>query len=106
MTQQQALAETQKRWGRGGVVEFNKKGCTKVERDVASAALKAHREAKPRAPDLAWRKRERELMGVALSYRYRVGQIISMPGFGGCFEVRGEGDSWEEAFTQAERLKF
>jgi len=131
MTTAQALKLAREKWGRRAEVRDGGKRFrdgtkrpTATERAQMQAELPAHRAAKPPRPDVAtfgdertiaeyrealavwdracrgWKEREEYLRGNLLaSRRFAVGSIMEVLG---AFHVRGEGDTWEEAFAKAE----
>jgi hypothetical protein len=110
MTRKQAMTEAKKRWGKRAAIRFEPRKATKGVREQASADLKTHRLARPPKEEWKtedsrrWRARDSQLMGLAMSYRYEVGRIG--PDWLPCFEIFGQGDSWEEAFAYADRRKL
>jgi hypothetical protein len=123
MTNKQALAEAVRRWGETAAVEDRGKkySSTPEQRAAASAELKklrankierigifsasidgmtlaeARATIKKNAEDItAQHKREQELQSMAWRKRYIVGTL----GFG--FHIRGDGDTWEDAFKAAD----
>lgn len=127
MTRDQASAEAVRRWGKTGSIRDrgSKFRSSPESRKAASDELKALREMKPESPDVrdtvkwpddltlrefrralveardayvGWKARHDELFSAALNKRFQVGSITS-----GLFFVRGSGDSWEDAFLNADK---
>jgi hypothetical protein len=113
MTQKQALAEATRRWGKGAGVRYEpKRQGTAASRLAAEAELRALMAVKPvepigvkrevaspewaafRAARNEWMKAKDEAWGRSVSYKYTVGCVV----MGLFFEIKGQGDSWEEAF--------
>ncbi len=114
MTTKQALREAVRRWGKTAGVRSAPKAATKVEREAARARVIELRANKPRLrPDwqtrqewdahnaavCQWRQEEREAQDTIFSYRCTVGAIEHHIAF--C--VKGQGDTFEEAFAEADR---
>lgn len=93
MTRAQALAQAQALWGESAFVEHYRTGSTREQREAAHARLLALRESGDYIP---YSERQ-QLTSTALSWRYQVGHMTSY-GFG---MIRGQGDSWEDAFNNA-----
>jgi hypothetical protein len=123
LTKARALTIARRKWGKRAIVDDRgrRHGPSSPEqREVASAALKLHREQKPvflpldewdgneligeyrralaahNAAYRVWKQREDELRSTATYYRYQVGSDN-----GWAFYVQGSGDTWEEALTKA-----
>jgi hypothetical protein len=101
MTQKQALAKAVKLWGKTACVrdEGKRSASSPEKRAEASKQLKALREA---YPDRKARTKEqseeiKRLEFYATHYRYAVGRVE----LGMFFAVKGQGDTWAEAFTKA-----
>lgn len=106
MSKAAALVEARRRWGRNAAIRADRRPSSKPERERASTYLAAHRATKPERWESeeqrkVWRKRLDDLQSVALYHRYSVGRID----LGMFFCVLGQGDSWEDAFANATRLK-
>jgi hypothetical protein len=106
MNRSQALKEAVRRWGKTAVVED--KGAalasTPERRAAAAAEGKRLRESMPK--DRRLTREEREAIDHCLveSYRrrYMVGTVSTLGPFSACL-VHGWGDTWEEAFAEAEK---
>lgn len=119
MTEKQAMREAKKRWGKKAYIESRLGASDTHARERAHAELKIardHREAigmevirRLRATPW-WLEMEEQqkkltdeiktLQSKAMSYRFQVGALGLM---GMAFCVRGQGDTWEEAFARASR---
>lgn len=108
-TTKQALAEAARRWGKRAIVEDQgpKFASTPEARAVAHAAHlqlrdKLTAEVGPREK---WTKEQRsqvsDLMWASMRLRYKVGAVM----MGMFFEVKGEGDSWDEAFLAVDHAE-
>lgn len=122
LTMKTALAKAVALWGKRAAVQDTRRPSSPEKRAAASAALDAHRAAEPKikpvqewAPEItigeylvafnehraawkAWNVERDRLRGEALAgKRYSVGTSGRM-----FFTVLGSGDTWEEAFTDAE----
>jgi hypothetical protein len=117
MTTRQATAEARRRFGPKGVARLDRRITWKeIDRVRAREELKTLRENKPVRPDSAdedatleyrtafraWRKKEEELMTIALSTRCDVGILTDEIGFA-MFGIRGSGDTFEDAFADVDR---
>ena len=104
MTKQQAMREARRRWGKNSVIEDIgwKRASTKAERNAATQEVRAIRML-PRDEQRQHRKRLDELLSIQFGEQYRVGELTPLPGLGAAFHIRGVGDSWEEAFAEADR---
>lgn len=78
MTNSQALKEAKKRWGKKVRVE---------------KILRKKKGSRTRTKDNS------------LGAEYRVGTIKTIPSLGAVFDVKGIGQTWEEAFRDADRVK-
>lgn len=125
MTRNQALAEAVKRWGKKAAIQDGgkRRASTPEARARASSELKELRANKPVAPSIfdletwpasrsvaefraarlqyvadlrKWTANESRLFGEALAMRFDVGVV------GWAFEIRGSGDTWEDAFANAD----
>lgn len=98
-----ALKEAIRRWGKNAAVRFDPHGIDKDERakaHEAHAALRARKPTVRTGPEWqAWRKEEQELFGKTIWYRCTVGAVV----MGLFFEVKGQGDTWAEAFGEFDR---
>lgn len=117
MTERAALTEARERWGKGGGVIKRKSPSSEAERRAGHEELMRLRANVPQRPTVrgvpgertgpeweAWRtanrvheKARNEAFGRALHYQYHVGAIF----MGFAFEIKGSGDTWEEAFDAA-----
>jgi hypothetical protein len=97
MTDKKALAEARKRWGKAANVQDRPKAPTAEQRAAAHEVMVRYK------ADRASVTREELLrsQGTALCYRYSVGEVTAYPI--PLFHVRGQGDTWEEAFAEADR---
>lgn len=104
MTKSAALAEAVKRWGKQAAVQDNgKKAATTPESRAAA------REARAELRGFITKENKKEfkpmmdsLFSAAMSQRYTVGEIGGVGGFR-FFRICGQGDTWEEAFTVADK---
>lgn len=103
-TKQQALKEAKRRWGKNAIVEDIgwKLASTKAQREAALQEMLEIR-ALPQEEQRQHRKRLDELFSIRHAEQYRVGEITPLPGIGAAFHIRGVGDSWDEAFAEADR---
>lgn len=103
MTRNEALQRAVRLWGKQAAVRDN--GHPTSEADRAAARIEYERlRAMPAADrDAAQRKEINRLRGLSCYYRYTVGTVWSIGGFG-AFSVMGEGDTWDAAFAKAEKL--
>jgi hypothetical protein len=108
MTKSAALKEAVSRWGRGAGVRFNPDAAVGDQRVELLAEMKAHNAVRPerryengkQTPEWrAWRKTADGLLGRMHAHRCEVGAVF----MGIAFEIKGGGDTWEEAFTAAAR---
>jgi hypothetical protein len=119
MTDKSALKEAVRRWGKGGGVSKRKSPSSQAERDAGHAEVQRLRANPPQRPTTgdapgdragpeweAWRAANRahqkainEAMSKAFHYQYSVGAIF----MGFAFEIKGSGDTWEQAFEAARR---
>ncbi|HEX7330355.1 MAG TPA: hypothetical protein VF290_02580 [Pyrinomonadaceae bacterium] len=116
MTNQQAMKQAAKRWGKQAMIENNGHFSSPERRTAAGEEAKTarsrikeiDREIADRLKALDWYQaltsERRELQKVAssssslaLRYRFQVGRNTGL-----FFEVLGSGDTWEEAFKQAD----
>lgn len=116
MTNQQAMKQATKRWGKQALVQNNghfsspeKRATASEQATAARARIKAiDQEIADRLKALDWyqalTQERRELQkeasnntSLALRYRFQVGRNTGL-----FFEVLGSGDTWEEAFAQAD----
>jgi|CXWL01.1.fsa_nt_gi hypothetical protein len=109
MNAKQALAQARKRWGKAAGVQDNgpKRASTPEKR---AEATKQHKEfvenlKATKGDRKNWSKEEREqastLMFNGWRHRYSVGRVM----LGMFFEVKAEGDTWEEAFLTADHVE-
>lgn len=107
MNRSQAMKEAARLFGKGGAVRDNGKAgaSTPERRATAKAALKALRASIPkdRKPTPEERAELDRLFADAVRIRYTVGEIQGACGFA-WFAVRGQGDTWDEAFAKVEPL--
>jgi type VI protein secretion system component VasF len=100
----QALKKAAARWGKNAAVRDEGRPTAESTRQAASAQLPELRERLQAATTPAERKERRaeldEVLGLALRYRYSVGYVGGIAGFG-FFSVQGQGDTWEEACQRA-----
>jgi hypothetical protein len=125
MNRTEAFAEMRKRWGTKARYEIHKDAPTADDRPALTAKVielrlaaeeiakqKSKRQAELLAADpeyqrlaaeyLAASKARGEAARLSGKYRYTVGSIDSMGGLS-CFFVAGRGDSWREAFAEADK---
>ena len=104
MTRSQALKEAVHRWGKLGCVEDRgaKRASNEEQRNAARAERKALLDSLTPEEKKARREELDRLFSAAFRYRYTVGEIGGFPGFR-CFHIRGQGDSWEDAFSKADK---
>lgn len=103
-TERAALAAARARWGKKAHIELNPRA------DVGAARAEVRRDydglrsipPKERTPEQE--KSIRQLQGRLLVRRCNVGHIGGFPGFP-LFMNEGQGDSWDEAFSQADQRK-
>jgi len=89
----QALTQARKRWGKKAVVE---KTGTEHSPESRAAAFQQRNEI----PDIKENRKARDaLLFKSCGYQYKVGVIV----MGLFFEVKGHGDTWVEAFADADK---
>lgn len=99
-TTKQALVEAKRRWGKTAAVEdLGKRAATKEKREQAKAKL-AELNKLPKEERKATEKERNELCCIIYRERYKVGYISTL--MFSAFHVCGSGDTWEEAFAQAD----
>lgn len=119
MTRQQAEREAKKRWGAKGIIRASdslsspeKRNAAKALRDTCKARIEAiDAEIKQRLSQIDWyqallaeKKSLRDEWGQIRGtghlsyYKFSVGKDL-----GYAFHVCGNGDTWEEAFAEADR---
>lgn len=103
MNRSQALKEAARLWGKKAAVQDDgpKRPSSPELRAACSAELKELNAARTKDETKEARQRRMQLLGESGHYRYQVGTIVSMCGLAGFF-VRGQGDTWEEAFAKAQ----
>jgi hypothetical protein len=107
MTKARALKEAQQRWGKRAIIRFSPKALLaseKIPLRERRKAIKAELETLPRIPETQPRRsallrEERDLIGQVLGDRCNVGQEMDILA---AFHVMGAGDTWEQAFAQAD----
>jgi hypothetical protein len=127
MNRQEALLEARKRWGKEAAVQEDKRESSPALREAAkveavktgaakakaaaelAAASKKYGTDHPKhkaalAKKIAASKEHDRVQWGTYHYRYDVGTVWNMGGFG-AFSVRGQGDTWEEAFAKADADK-
>jgi hypothetical protein len=121
MTRTQALNKAVKRWGTKAMVRAGTQVTSQEKRDrarVACAELKAKRQAleqerADKLKELPWlqemnkaiqklRDAENQMSGQAWHYKFAVGYVDDILG---AFHVQGQGDTWEQAFEKAEKIR-
>jgi len=108
MNAKQALAQARKRWGKSAAVQDEPRLAStpekRAEMERQHKELVDHLKA-TKGDRQNWTKEEREqasnLMWGRWRYRYKVGRIM----LGMFFEVKAEGDTWEEAFLTADHAE-
>ncbi len=96
MNKAQALAKAIELWGKtAGVHDLGPKMASTPER---RAAALAQLHAMTREERRANRRVEAQLMSESSRFRYRVCALM----FGMFFEIKGTGDTWEDAFADVE----
>jgi hypothetical protein len=96
-----AKKEAQKRWGDNYAIADRIRPSREPARNLAFAKLTELRAITQKSRTKEQREEMNALLGQALYYRFRVGYVHG----GFCFSVQGEGDTWEEAFAQADKRK-
>lgn len=109
MNKTQALSRLQKIWGKKAAIEDTGKVTSPEQRAADKKTweeLKANPPAKtePQEVRQAHYKAQRKVEFSQDYYRYQVGEVDSMGGFG-MFVVHGKGDTLEEAVKAAEATK-
>lgn len=121
MTREQALKEARKRFGKDARIQVYDKCSSPEARGDALATVKAARarieaieaEIAERLKALDWyqalraeQKAERETIksigNAAMYYKFNVGKVSNVGGLS-FYHVDGQGDTWEQAFAQADR---
>lgn len=99
MNRAQALARATELWGKtAGIEDLGPKMASTPERRAA-ALSQLH--AMTREERKANRRLEAQLMSESWRYRYRVGALM----FGMFFEIKGTGDTWEDAFADVDQRR-
>lgn len=117
MTNSKAAAQAKKRWGNAYYIRSGQSMSSQRQRDINREELRSARaelesiesEIKQRLSELDWyqelRRRQRELRKKAntaqcsaLYHRFSVGKTGAM-----FTEILGSGDTWEEAFAEADK---
>jgi hypothetical protein len=111
VTARRALELARAKWGKNATVREDPAALDRAGRARASAALHAHRSAKPSHPDeahrpdvavraawLQWREAEKALQAKALRQRCHIGRLIWN---GSVNLIVGQGDTWAEACANA-----
>jgi len=105
MNRSQALKAAVLRWGKSAAVRDNgaAKASTPEQRAAAGAEGKALRLSIPqdRRPTREERDKLDDCLWRSGMYRYTDGNISTLGPFS-AFHVRGQGDTWEEAFAKAD----
>jgi hypothetical protein len=120
MTRDQALRQAVKRWGKSAYVQARERLSSPESRAAAGDTVKAARaridaidvEIRERLALLDWyqalqaeRKAERAKMAAvganAMYYKFSVGKVSNVGGMA-FYSVGGQGDTWEQAFAQAD----
>src|SRR5438046_783754 len=105
MNRSQALNEAVRLWGKNAAVRDDGKGRPSSPELRAKAAARLNEMNAVKATETKEQRKERmELLHWSGHYRYTVGTVMSLAGLGGFF-VRGQGDSWEEAFEKAQQKR-
>lgn len=101
MNAKQALAQARARWGKRAAVEDMgpKYDITPEQRAAAKIEL-ARLKALPK--EQQDRKLIQQTASITWRQRYKVGEIQDM-GFMAAFFVRGNGDTWQAAFADADK---
>jgi predicted RNase H-like HicB family nuclease len=106
MNQRQAMKEAKRRWGDKACLRDTKRPSSAEEREEANARLQEARAALKEATPENRKERRAALdkeLTIALRYRYSVGYVGGIPAMGiAFFSIQGQGDTWEEAFKQAD----
>lgn len=99
----QAHARAVKQWGKTAHVEDRGIPTSpEIRADGQKHADEIRARSKEERHDL--RKQLSAYRAQAVRYRYKVGEVHSIGGFG-MFLVHGQGDSWDEAFDAAKSVK-
>lgn len=104
MNRSQALKEAVRLWGKTAAVRDGGKdrASTRERREAAAAEGKRIRLSIPagQRPTREQREEMDRLLFESYRHRYTVGSISTLGPFA-AFHVRGQGDTWEEAFAKA-----
>jgi hypothetical protein len=109
MTQAQAFQWAKSKWGKDAWTELRRTAPVGEERKRLTAEMVAHRAKEPpfkgSTPEerKAWHTEHKRFQGLLLSQRCQLGNLFHMPGLGVGREIKGWGDTWEEAIAHAER---
>jgi hypothetical protein len=99
MDVKQALKEAVTRWGKTAAVNDRGRKCASTpEKRAAAGAKLREMKALPDAEKKLRRKERDEYFSESYRYRYIVGKIE----LGMFFSIEGSGDTWEEAFKEAD----
>lgn len=106
MTEKQAYKEAVKRFGSNGAVQYNKNNRSTPEERLAASTANIElrqkvRECEDKDQKKVLSERQRDAMFAAMRYAYSVGSVE----LGMFFSVKGQGDSWDEAFLDADRAE-
>jgi hypothetical protein len=104
MNRSQALKEAARRWGNKAAAvrdDGPSRPSSPELRAAASAKLKELNAAKTKDETKEAREERMKQLYLCGHYRYTVGTVMTMCGLSGFF-VRGQGDTWEEAFAKAD----
>lgn len=99
MTREEAFAELKKRWGKRGAYYVGKRLSSQERRDAAKAALQPLYEEQR-----ALNRRISALEEEARYYKFKVVET-NWRGMTDMEMVHGRGDTWEEAFADADTKK-
>lgn len=102
-----ALEEARKRWGSDAAIRDGgpKRASTEPAREAARKKRAELLETLTPAEKKARRRELDDLFSQSQRRRYDVGTVSQLPGIGPVFHIRGSGDSWDDAFKQADGRK-
>ena len=118
MTRQEAIRQAGKRWGKRAAYRVNGDCSSSEQREANGAKIRALRAEKEsiikdtnrRLQGIQWYRESCERQKAIYAelktlspmpyYKFQVGSI---DGILGAFHIKGEGDTWEQAFADADR---
>ncbi len=102
MNTKQALAQARKRWGKKAVVQDIKLDTSPERREQARKRYAELKDLKGDALTPELKKERDNIRSWQWTFRFAVGRIESIAGAFEAFWVKGQGDTWEQAFAEAD----